>query len=627
MMSSRLNAKELLGFGFRALLVIALSLPAFAAVRIGEPQTEEQKILEEKAAQEEAAKTSKEAPLPMGEVIAALPEDTTQRFTIRQIAFSGNTLLTAEQLLKKIPDVYTIREGLCDLRPLQALAAQPGTEQSVSARSIQAFTQYILSVYQKKNYAGIYVYVPAGAFEAGGQLAQGILPVVILEAPVTSVSSAFYDPNNQPSEKSYLNPNALYGWSPVKEGQVINRKKLDDYINLLNLNPDRYVAAVVSKGAEPNSLAVKYNVFEANPWHYFIQVDNSGTEDIQWRPRVGLINTNLLGYDDKFTAVYQTTPDSTWDEDYAVFGAYDFPIMGPKLRLNLFAGYSEFDINDPDVDFFRGNGSFYGGTLRYNALQFDDWFFDVTGTLQYEESRISNNLYNLFKRLFGIDLNTNIHMTLWGFGTELYKTTDMADSFFSFEMFGPVRTSDEVEMNLARPGGAEDNFNIYYLNARHSRYLDTDKIQRLTGSARVIATDDRLVNSKMTSFGGMYTIRGYEEVDTIADGGVIASVQYEYDLARAGQVSLFGKDVDAKQRKPFLKKLAPLAFLDYGQARIQDAQSFEDTDTELCSVGGGIITELGNNFTGTVYYGYPLIETNDTGRGQGRVHAGLLFRW
>jgi hemolysin activation/secretion protein len=131
----------------------------------------------------------------------------------------------------------------------------------------------------------------------------------------------------------------------------------------------------------------------------------------------------------------------------------------------------------------------------------------------------------------------------------------------------------------------------------------------------------------MTSFGGMYTIRGYEEVDTIADGGVIASVQYEYDLARAGQVSLFGKDVDAKQRKPFLKKLAPLAFLDYGQARIQDAQSFEDTDTELCSVGGGIITELGNNFTGTVYYGYPLIETNDTGRGQGRVHAGLLFRW
>ncbi|MHC5183761.1 MAG: hypothetical protein ACYSPI_05750 [Planctomycetota bacterium] len=64
----------------------------------------------------------------------------------------------------------------------------------------------------------------------------------------------------------------------------------------------------------------------------------------------------------------------------------------------------------------------------------------------------------------------------------------------------------------------------------------------------------------------------------------------------------------------------------YGRAEYNDALLLED-DTDLYSVGGGIITELGDNFTGTVYYGYPLKETNDTGRGQGRLHAGLLFRW
>ena len=79
-------------------------------------------------------------------------------------------------------------------------------------------------------------------------------------------------------------------------------------------------------------------------------MDNSGTKDIQWRPRFGVINTNLLGYDDKLTAVYQTTPDSTWDDAYAIYGAYDFPIMGPQLRLNLFGGYNEFDITDPDLN-------------------------------------------------------------------------------------------------------------------------------------------------------------------------------------------------------------------------------------------------------------------------------------
>ena len=142
--------------------------------------------------------------------------------------------------------------------------------------------------------------------------------------------------------------------------------------------------------------------------------------------------------------MYQAVPDKTWDEEYAVFGSYDFPIMGPKLRLNLFAGYSRFDIDDPDVDFFRGQGSFYGGKLRYNAFQFDDWFWDVTGTIQYEESQVSNALYNFYEQQFpDLKLNQNIHMTLWGGGTELYKTTDMTDTFFGYEVFGTINTSDQ----------------------------------------------------------------------------------------------------------------------------------------------------------------------------------------
>ncbi|MHC4882393.1 MAG: ShlB/FhaC/HecB family hemolysin secretion/activation protein [Planctomycetota bacterium] len=611
---------------FVAVLVIAGSIPVMGA-KLPVSKTEEQQALEDKEAQEQAVSVDESVPSPEEIAIQNLPEDTTPRYNISQITFSGNILFTDEQLLEDMPDIYnTAKDGsidsanLYDLRGLKAIATVPGTEQTVSARSIQGFTQYILSVYQRQNYAGIYVYVPGEAFDANGSLEQGILPVQILEASVSNVSWAYYDPNNQSVEDGYLDPNALLGWSPVKEGRVMNRKKLDDYINLLNLNPDRYVSAVVSKGTEPNSLAVKYNVYEANPWHYFVQVDNSGTDDIQWRPRFGLINTNLLGFDDKFTAIYQTTPDSTWDEDYAIYGAYDFPIAGPKLRLNLFGGYNEFDITDPDLNFL-GSGKFAGGTLRYNAVQLDDWFFDVTGTIQYEESKSSPDLP--FP-----DFDSNIHMALWGVGADLYKTTDMTDTFLGFSMLSPFNSSDQAEMTLARGSGTvDDRFHVYYFNARHSRYLDVDKIQRASASFRFITSDDRLVPSKMTSFGGMYTIRGYDESEIVADGGIITSLQYEYDLVRKGQIELFGQEVDEKERKPFLKKLAPLVFLDYGQARIKDATATEETDEELCSVGGGIITELGDNFTGTVYYGYPLIATDDTRSGKGRVHAGFLLRW
>lgn len=613
-------------------LVALVTIPLVIAGEMPASKTEEQQLLEEKAAQEATVTEVKEPASKRQSVIDMLPEDNTPRYQISSVDLQGNTLLDSATFLNRIPSVYnSSKQGiidtqfLYDLRPFQLLMDEPGTSQKISARSIKGFTEYVLSIYQKHHYAGIYVSVPADAFDEGGAISQGTLPVVILEIPVSSVSSSYYDANNQPQEETFLKVSAIEGWSPVKEGRVANRKKLDDYLNLLNLNPDRYAAAVVSKGSEPDTLAVKYNVYEANPWHYFIQVDNSGTEDIQWRPRFGLINTNLTGHDDRLTAVYQTTPDSTWDQGYAVFGSYDVPVAGPKLRMTLYAGYSQFNIPDPSTISFFGNGSFVGSILRYNAMQFDDWFWDITGSISYEESRITTDLTELFPGVFS---TSNIHMTLWGLGTELNQTTDMTDTFFAFNAYGLLDSSSAADITATRTGnGASDDFHIYQLSGRHSRYLDTDKVQRLSASARVIIADDRLVPSKMTTFGGMYTVRGYQESDTVGDGGIISSIQYEYDLIRSGQIEMYGQDIDENERKPFLKKLAPLVFLDYGQAWIEDISGTEYKNAELASVGCGIIAELGDNFTGTVYYGYPLIDTDDTDSGNGRVHAGLLLRW
>ncbi|MHC5089547.1 MAG: ShlB/FhaC/HecB family hemolysin secretion/activation protein, partial [Planctomycetota bacterium] len=563
-MHNKQHMCKIMAIGLFVMLVLAAAIPVLAA-KLPVSKTAEQEVLEEKKDLEEAVTADESVPVPLEVAVENLPEDTTPRYSLSQIIFSGNTLFSDEQLLSNVPDLFNASrvavvepDNLYDLRPVKAIVAEPNAIQEVSARTIQGFTQYILSIYQKKHYAGIYVYLPGEALEADGDLAQGILPVRILEAPVSELSSAYYDVNNvsvDDPNSYYLKESALKGWSPVQEGEVINRKKLDDYINLLNLNPDRYVAAVVSKGDEPDSLAVNYNVYEANPWHFFVQIDNSGTDDIQWRPKFGLINTNLLGYDDKFTAIYQTTPDSTMLDEYAIYGSYDFPILGPKLRLNLYAGYNEFDIADPDINFL-GSGTFTGGILRYNAMQHDNWFVDVTGTLGYEESKIRPDI-----ALPGLD--SDIHMTLWGAGTELYKTTDMKDTFFGFNMVGLLDSSDEAKMDASRgPGGASDDFHIFYLNGRHSRYLDPDKIQRLSASVRYTVPDERLVPAKMTSFGGMYTIRGYDEYEIVADGGLITSLQYEYDLARKQQVELFGQEESEQTQKPFIKKLAPLLFVD-----------------------------------------------------------------
>ena len=597
-------------------------------------KTTEQEILEQKEAAEDTVQTQEViTPSDVQTAIKNLPEDTTPQYNIREIVLSGNTLFTTEQLIGDLPEVYNASPSgelestkLYDLRPLQSLIALPGTPQKVSARSILGLTQYIVSVYTIQNdYAGIYVYPPTEAFETGGELEQGILPIRILEAVVAEVSSNYFDIGNQPAEKTYLSIDALESWSPVQPDKVANRKELDDFLNLLNKNPDRYVSAVVSQGPEENTLALNYNVYEADPWHYFAQVDNSGTKNVQWKPRFGLINTNLLGFDDKLTAIYQVPLESNWDEEYSIYGSYDFPIWGPKLRLNLYAGYNEFAINDTgEAVNFLGRGDFYGGRLRYNAFQKDGWFFDVLGGLSYQTSKITQDFSGT-----SLGLSTDIWMFTWDYGFELSKTDDMTDTTLSFRQERSIDATDKGKMSgFGGRSGTGPHFVFNTLNARHSRYLDNSKIQRFSGRLQWIDPDDRLPAAKMTSYGGMYTVRGYDEYEITADGGLLASIQYEYDLIRKGQLELFGEQAsDEEARKPFLKKLAPLGFMDYGLAKIEDPTSTEHYDQELCSVGGGVITELGDNFTGTVYYGYPLINTTKTHTGKGHLNVGFLLRW
>jgi hemolysin activation/secretion protein len=559
-----------------------------------------------------------------------LPEDTSLRMAIREVNISGNTLITTDELLKNIPSIYNasdkpLKEAesdeLYDLRVLQDIMIQPGQTRRISTRTIQGFTQYLLSLYQDKNYAGIYVYVPADTMKNGRELQDEILTVKVMEASVSEITTTYYNPDNEKVKKGYLCKSAINDWSPAKVGEVVNQKEMDDFINLLNLNPDRYVSGIVSKGTEPNSIALGYNIYEASPWHWFIQADNSGTKPREWDPRIGLINTNLLGIDDTLTIVYQAPWDTTIDENYGLFGSYDFPLLGPRLRLNLYGGHSEFDISSASspVDFL-GRGTFYGGILSYNVLQTDDgWFFDINGSLEHTRSKVNPSLFPAY-------LGTDIKFWLWGGGFELHRSDDLSQTSVTagrYESMGGESGGDEFR--LARTN-ADSDFTIYNASAAHSQYLDTNKVEHISASVRWITSDERLVPAKMTAFGGMYTIRGYDEYELVADGGLFASGQYEFDLVKYEE-SKFAGDTEDEQKKPFLRKLAPLVFVDYGRSKIRHPVGTEKANEDFFSVGAGALIELGDNFSGAVYYGYPLKATDNTREGKGRVSAGVMLKW
>ncbi len=562
--------------------------------------------------------------------LLTLPDDQTRRLYVREIRVTGNTLISTETILAELPLVFNASglplaqaqsQDLYDLRKIQDIITGTNQPVEVTLRTIQGLTQYVLSLYQDSHYSGIYVFVPKGAIRQNAELVDGILPINVIEATVSGVTTKYFDVERNEVEKGILRRSALESWLPVKEGEVARQKRIDNILNLLNLNPDRYVNALVSPGSEPNTLEVQYNVYETSPWHYFVQVDNSGTDDRQWNPRLGVINSNLLGFDDRLTVIGQAIPDSTLDENYSLFGSYDFPVVGPRLRLNLYGGYSKFDINPGTGPFdFLGRGSFYGGVLRYNVLQHKGWFIDVTGSLSQEESKIKPSLFPQF-------LSSHVRMDLLGFGINLHRRDDMSSTSLGLNRVESIGGSsqdqfwDYVNLTGTRTN-AERDFIIYTASASHNQYLDQRKVQQVRGTVRWIRPNARLTPAKMTSFGGMHSVRGYDEYEIVADGGVLASIQYEFDLVKHSE-AIEGATIGEME----LKKLAPLLFIDYGRTKIEDRVLGEKRNRTLYSVGTGLIVELGDNFSGAIYYGCPIKDTDETYRGNGRINISLMMRW
>ncbi len=555
----------------------------------------------------------------------AIPEDATVRFLVRELRITGNNLISTEDLLEELPADYIVSvkedDGLVkqvyDFRVLLDLVRDPGRDREVSLETIQGMTKYILSRYQEKGYAGIYVYVPAEAVQDEEKLVDKILPIRVLEGRIAEISVARFDFDRRPQEKGFLKSSVLKSWSPVRKGDVIPKKKLDDFVRLLNLNPDRYISPVISRSTEPNVLNLSYDVYESNPWHWYIQADDSGTIDRQWNPRVGFINTNLCGIDDRLSVMYQAPWEKGIEEKYSVFGNYDFPVITPRLRLNVYSGYSQFDVPAESISFL-GNGSFYGGKISYNILQKYGWFIDLTGSLSHERSKVTPS----------IGLTSDVDMELWSMGVSIHRSNDMSDTSLVFNRFKSLGGSSKRRFLDARLD-TDPDFAIYDLTASHSQYLDSAKVSRIIGSFRSTSSDKRLVPAKMTTFGGLYSVRGYEEDEIVADGGVLMSVQYEFDLVKSN-ITKQDKQVDMQQKVmkgPLLRKLSPLVFMDYGRAKIKHPIVGEQGVRELCSVGIGTVIEVRNDFNAGIYYGLPLRSTEETESGRGRLNMSFIKRF
>lgn len=595
-----------------------------------------------------AKATRRDAPL-------QLPADETPTFQVREIQIRGNTLLSERELLAKLPGVYehvieqkdrARRSEVYDFRVLREITAEPGPPRGISQRTMEGFTRYVLSEYQRRGFAGIYVYVSAETVEGQARLVDDILRIRVIESRVAHVDIdrrsfesgdpnqvqdrvnmfdyRFWLPGLGPVRREYtgLRDVVLRAWSPAKPGQVVPQKELEQFIAMLNTNPDRHASAVISASDEPNAVDLAYEIYEADPWHFYAQVDNAGTEERQWSPRLGMVNTNVSGRDDRLSLMYQTVVEAP-DENYAAFGNYDFPFLMPRLRLGFYAGYSRFDISTEatgGITSFLGDGSFFGTTLRYNVAKIDDWLFDLTGSVSNEESRVQPSLGQ----------SSDVDLRLFGVGFQLHRSSEMSQTLFSFERLQNYDGSGADAFGQARIG-ADPDFIKYSASAQHRQFLDADKVHEVRARLMGIASNERLVPAKMTAFGGLYTVRGYEEDEIVADGGLLASLEYRSDLTKSLHSEQDGGN--GKNTRPSPVEVALLAFTDYGRPVINDPVPGEFDAQDMWGIGLGTVVEIGARFQAGIYHSWALRQTQRgdgslmTDKGDSQWNFNFIYRW
>jgi len=604
-------------------------------------------------AQEEQVEVTYREALAQAEERERNSADKTDRFSVRAIEISGNTLIPTGELLRDLPATYkdpspsekvrdpnksqdrAAKEGdstnSYDFSELQQIATPgtPGMRRPVSTRTMEGLTKYIVDCYRRREYAGVYVYVSSESFEGKeARLRDDTLRIHVIEAKVGQVNVHYLDfsaKERQEGEKHYLRESFIKDHSPAQAEGVVSRGELEEFTNLLNQNPDRHVQPIISGSDEPNHIDVTYDVQEANPWHFYVQVDNAGTPERQWNPRVGLLNTNLTGNDDSLSLMAQVDVGEP-TENYAAFGKYEFPFLTPRLRLGVYSGYGHFDIN-PETTIgpvnFLGFGSFVGTSLRYNLFQLDDWLFDLTGSLSWENSDL--------ERDWGP--GAAVEFGLYDLGFQFHRLDTRSRSSVSFDRQANFSGSDAEAFESARTGASPD-FARYLLGADHFQYLTRTGDQAIKGGLRYIVSNARLVPAKLTAFGGLYTVRGYDEDELVADGGILATLEYRYEILRPD----WGKEESRHDRRievPGSLGVWLVGFIDYGRAEIKDPVPGELIGAQdMLGVGPGLIFDLGKNFRAEVYNGWALLETKRGGDrstitdvGSNSWYFSFMYRW
>ena len=358
---------------------------------------------------------------------------------------------------------------------------------------------------------------------------------------------------------------------------------------------DRQVTPVLKAGTEPGTVAIDLNVTDHLPVHGSLQADDRYTADTTHTRLTGILSyDNLFQRFESLSLQYETAPAKPshvqlWALTY--LGRTGLP----NLSWSLYGIRSKSDVAAVGTLSVIGNGKIFGARLTQAWFPAKEWTTSLSAGVDYKD----------FAQDISLDpatgSTTPIHYFIWS-------------AQFAASLRGEhLESSASLALNAALRdvGGNDAEFDFNRYNARSNfmyvRGSETLAYRMWRNSGIVLRlgvqyTDTPLVNNEQFSLGGLDSVRGYLEAETLVDRGA------------QGTFELHGPQLVLGSARAQL-----FAFFDIATGTVVQALPSQTSRFTLDSWGLGLQAAMFGGIDGFFGWADPLRDGPRTEHGAGRL--------
>lgn len=493
----------------------------------------------------------------------------TKRVDVNEYFVRGNTVL----------DARAIEE-----------AVYPFLGPQKTLNDIEGAREALQKVYQARGYQSVFVELPEQKVEDG---------IVYLQVSETKVGRV-----RVVGAKHYSPVDIREDVPALKEGEVPDFSKVQGELAQLNKTPGRQVMPLVREGQRPGTMDVDLQVEDQNPWQASVGLNNdysADTEKLRAVTSLGYNNLWQLGHSISLT--YFTAPQDT-DNAKVWSGSYTAP-LNERWSLQLSGYQSDSNVATIGGSNVLGKGHSYGISAIYTLPSSGNWSNSFSAGIDFKD-------FDERLTLAGESDKVPLQYAPFTFAYNGFRYTESSQLGLGLSLVAGTRS-------LFGYGSSDEDFDYKRYRASpsfavlkgDSNYIFTfgNDWQTATKAAFQLASGP-LVSNEQFSAGGATSVRGYLAAERTGDDGYLLSQELRTPSL-------------AKYLGAYVQEWRFYAFAEGAQLYLRDELPDQDADYALASVGLGTRASLSKWLSGSVDWGYPLLEGPNTSKQESRLHFNL----